>query len=284
MSKTKQGVIELDEITKADLGNQQTIRENSTRGEEVVKIELGKIVIRKGFNVRHDMGDLEALADSILENGQSVAGRVEVLENGTFAITDGHRRFEACKILEKRGHEVFFRAIVNPAKTTEEQRLLQMFTTQDNKPLNPSEQAELIQRLINLGHKANSIAKKIGRTPAYVGQLLEYASEIPAIKKHVNSGRMSVSTSNKLRKEIPNTTERTERINTAVSNKAEGRITTTDVIVAPVNSFKELKVFLKEESIENITEPYHPLYKFLTQIANNEMNLIDIKEYFKLTM
>jgi len=91
--------LKIKELTKSNLGNVQTIRDNSTRGEEVVKIELDKIILREGFNVREDMGDLEGLAQSILENGQTIAGRVDVLVDGTFALVDGHRRFAACKLL-----------------------------------------------------------------------------------------------------------------------------------------------------------------------------------------
>lgn len=214
--------LQFSELTADQMGNRETVRQNTQRGEEVVKIELSKIVIREGFNVRQDYGDLNELAYSILENGQTVPGRVDVLNDGTFMLTDGHRRYKALNLLVDMGHdEPMFKAIVNNTKTTEEQRILQMFTTQDNKPLAPHEIAELIQRLINLGYNQTSVAKKIGKTPSYISQMLSYATESPVIKEHVNNGHLNVSTALKLQKEIPVQSERVAAVNRAVNDKKE---------------------------------------------------------------
>ena len=117
------------------------------------------------------------------------------------------------------GEKPLFKAIVNNSKTTEEQRILQMFTTQDNKPLDPVEVAELISRLINLGHNQSDIAKKIGKTPAYVSQMLSFANESPIIKKEVKKGNIKVSTVLKLQKDIPSQQKRVEAVQQAVSKK-----------------------------------------------------------------
>lgn len=207
------------------MGNRNTVRDNTQRGEEVVKIELSKIIIRENFNVREDYGDLQELAYSILENGQTIPGRVDVLADGTFVIVDGHRRYKACCILADMGNEPFFKAIVNNTKTTEEQRILQMFTTQDNKPLQPSEIAELISRLINLGYDQAGVAKKIGKTGSYVSQMLSYAKESPIIKQAVKNGDIAVSTVIKLQKKIPVQSERITAVQNAVSKKTADKTT-----------------------------------------------------------
>jgi ParB/RepB/Spo0J family partition protein len=211
------------ELTTDNLGNREIQRANSKNADTVVKIDLDKIVIREGFNVRKDYGNLDELAASILENGQTSPGRVDVLKNGTFALTDGERRYRACCLLAEQGHEVLFKALVNIAQTTEEQRILQMFTTQDNKPLLPHEIAELIKRLINLGHSQVSVAKKISKTPAYISQMLQYANEAPAIKEKVEAGEMKVSTVLQLRKEIPSQQERINAVKNAENNSTPGR-------------------------------------------------------------
>lgn len=213
-----------------ELGTRETIRANSTGyGNEVVKIPIDKIVIREGFNVRTDYGNLEELADSIIENGQTVPGRVDVLEDGTFALVDGHRRFKAHQIIAERGLESFFIAIVNNKKTTEEQRILQMFTTQDNKPLAAHEVAELINRLVNLGHDQVSVAKKIGKTPSYVSQMLNYANETPEIKKMVEEGLVKVSTVLKVQKDVKDSKERAEAIKDAVKNNGGKKVTAESI-------------------------------------------------------
>jgi len=220
MSNTTQTLL-IPELSAQMLGNRETIRNNTQRGEEIVKIELSKIVVRDGFNVREDYGDIEELAMSILENGQTLPGRVDVLENGTFLLTDGHRRFKALQILAGMGNEPFFKAIVNNSKTTEEQLSLQRFTTQHNKPLAPAEVAELLQRLIHLGYSQSQVAKKVGKTPAYVSQMLAFATESPLIKQEVKNGNINVHTVIKLQKEIPVQSERVEAVQKAVKEKAE---------------------------------------------------------------
>jgi ParB/RepB/Spo0J family partition protein len=208
-------------LTKADLGNQQTVRENSLRAEEVVKIPISKIVMRDGFNVRQSYGDTDSLAYSILENGQVQPGRVDILADGSFVLVDGHRRFIALQQLAKNGYEPFFKAIVNTKSTTEEQRILQMFTTQDNKQLEPVEVSELIKRLVNIGYNASEIAKKIGKSHTYVGNMYAFSQDSKIVKEAVTNGDISISTAITLQKEIPEQEDRAEAVKKAVANKAK---------------------------------------------------------------
>jgi ParB/RepB/Spo0J family partition protein len=206
------------QLTLDQLGNRTTIRDNSQRADEVMRISLDKIVIRDGFNVRQHYGDIKGLAQSILENGQTLPGRVDVLADGTFVLADGHRRYEALKLLETEGNDCYFMAIVNKTKTTEEQRILQMFTTQDNKPLDAIEVCELIQRLVNIGHTPKAIADKIGKSRSYVDQMLSLATESPQIKEHVKNGTINVSTVLKTKRTTPNAEERSSRLADAIKN------------------------------------------------------------------
>lgn len=258
------------ELSSKNLGSRIIARENSTAdGEAIVKIALNKIVVRDGFNVRQDFGDIQSLAYSILENGQVQAGRVDILQDGTFLLVDGHRRYKACVLLAEMGNEPFFRAVVNSSKTTEEQRILQMFTTQDNKPLQPGEVAELINRLINLGHTQATISKKIGKTPAYVSQMLSYANESLHIKEHVNAGEISVSAVLQLQKDIPVQSQRIAAVKKAVAAKKETikesdkpdakvNVSVKDVTGKPANTGKEIEnikaALLKWESCTDVEQ------------------------------
>jgi len=221
--------LDIKELNQDMLGNVQTVRENSQRGEEVVKIPLDKLVIREGFNVRTDYGDIEGLAQSILENGQTVAGRVDILENGTFLLVEGHRRVQALFHLKENGHQPVFKAIVNGKKTTEEQRIIQMFTTQDSKPLQPHEMAELFKRLVNLGYTPTEVASKVGKSYAYVSQMLSYSNESKEVKDAVEKGEIAVSTVVKLQKTIKSPTERKEAIIKTISENKSGYVTAKKV-------------------------------------------------------
>ena len=190
------------------------------------------------------MGELEELSKSILNNGQSMPGRVDVADDGTFILVDGHRRFSALKLLEADGHEPYFLAIVNGKRTTEEQRILQMFTTQDNKPLTAPEVAELILRLVNLGHDQLSVANKIGKTPAYVSQMLGFANETPEIKNLVKEGKVKVSTVFNVKRTIKNQAERTQVIKDAVASNTTGKAVTTEAITG--NTEKKINAIANE--------------------------------------
>lgn len=227
---TTQKQTTLKELLPEHLGNRQTVRDNSSRAEDIVRIELSKIIVRPGFNVRTDYGDIGGLALSILHNGQTDPGRVDVLENGTFMLVDGHRRFEALKVLAKQGHEGLFRAFVNNSKTTEEQRILQMFTSQDNKQLLAHECAELIKRLMNLGYTQAQVAEKIGKSASYVSQMLDFANESPDIKNEVAAGNISVNTVSKLRKNIPSQTERSAAVKEAVAKSGGKKVTAESIV------------------------------------------------------
>lgn len=237
--------VEMKEVAELPgLGTIALINQNSTKTGEIKKIDLNKIVVREGFNVRQDLGNLDELAQSILENGQSVPGRVDILEDGTFSLVDGHRRFQALLILEGQGHEPKFLAIVNGTRTTEEQRILQMFTTQDNKPLESHEVAELVLRLINIGHDQKSVAQKIGKTVAYVSNMLSFATEAPMIKDLVKKGKVSMSTVTKVKKIEKNETKRAEMIQNAVNN-SDGRKPVTAEAITGITD-KKIKAVVQK--------------------------------------
>lgn len=217
-------------LTPENIGGRSVIRNNSLNYDQIVKIDLDKIIIRKGFNVRKDYGDIEALAASILENGQTLPGHVDALKNGTFMLTDGHRRFEALKLLVKQGIDIRFCAVVNKAKTSEEQRIIQMFTTQDNKHLEPVEVSELIQRLLKFGNSQIEVAVKIGKSTSYVSQMASFAKESEAVKQAVAKGNISVTEVLKIKKHIKSPTERTKAVETAISQNPNKKLNTEKVV------------------------------------------------------
>lgn len=232
--------IKIEELTPDMIGNRTTVRDYSLAFEDIRKIPLENIIIRQGFNVRHDYGDIRSLANSILENGQSQPGRVDVLKDGTFTLTDGHRRFKALELLASEGHECYFMAVVNKTKTTDEQRILQMFTTQDSKHLEPIEVAEIFARLLNLGWKQKDIAKKTGKTNTYVSQMLALSTEPAEIKDAIASGQLKVATAQKLRKAMPSGKERTEAVKAAITKN-------TNPISESAKSTEVSKDLLKSE-------------------------------------
>lgn len=202
------------ELTGKELGGIVLARQSGQRGgEETLRIPISKIFIREGFNGRSDFGDIEGLAKSMMENGQMVPGRVDILEDGTFLLVAGERRYRALMLVwEWTKDEPMYKAIVNGSKTTEEQRLLQMFTENDGKPFLPHEAANIIKRLINIGYSQTEVAKKIGKSDSYVSQMLDFFNEDKPVRDLVESGSLAMSTLTQMKKQIPDKGERTNVI------------------------------------------------------------------------
>ncbi len=212
-------VIQL-ELTPEVMGNRHITRDNAKNIDSIYSITPDNIVVREGFNVRTCWGDIESLAASILANGQEQPGKVDILADGRFVISEGERRLRAILLLHSQGHtEILFKATQNKVIITETQRLFQMFTTQDNKQLEPHEVAELIKRLVDLGVKQTDIAKQIGKTDAYVSGLLSFAKESPEVKQLVAEGKTSVSAVLTVKKKVKDPEARKAMITGAVNKE-----------------------------------------------------------------
>ena len=283
-----QQVIPFKELNASDLGNREIARANSKAGEQISQIKLSSVVVMDEYNAREESeyGDIEGLSASIEDTGQAVPGIVAILKDGKFLVIEGHRRIKALNLIWQRtGIEPYFKAIVR-SKISVEERILLMFTTQDNEKLKPHAIARLINRLINLGYSQTEVAKKIGKTAAYVSQMLAYNSESVIIKKQVEAGNISVSAVLKLQKDVPNVTEREELINKAVNVKNSGgqKLSTVKAgeVYVQLNSFKEFKKFVARADVirENIPTEKQPVYDTLLKIINNEMTAEQIEQYF----
>lgn len=275
-------IIHLPTITKDQLANRDIIRANSTKFEDVIKIDLDKVVIRDGFNVRTDYGEIQELADSILENGQSEPGKVDALSDGTFALVEGHRRYRALHLIKQQtGDAPLFKATVNGSRTTEEQRIFLMFTTQQNKQLTPTEVSTLFQRLINLGYKTTDIAKKTGKTYQYVDQMLTFGTESPIIKDQVDKGAIAVATVIKLQKDIPVQNDRIEKVMQTIEAKPadKKKVTLNDVTGSTLNSWNECKNVLKSINSVDVAGSKIKIYDLMMDILDNKKDFSQIENF-----
>ena len=157
-----------------------TIEILAEKRKDLFQIDPRCIIVDENFNVRADYGDIESLARSIAENGVMTPLRGYRGENGEIHLTDGYRRNRAIQyaiknnmidverdefrvpfFIEKKGYRV-------------QDRIVDMFITQDNKKLSDIEVAEVFHRLHHrFEMSVGDIAKKIGKSPAYVSDMLE---------------------------------------------------------------------------------------------------------------
>lgn len=209
-----------DEISNFPLATQKIADTNfKLGGRGYYVVPISKIVVREKFNVREDMGDLEELADSLRDNGQIKACLGDVLADGNFMLTDGHRRYEAMCILRDRDGlgDLTLKCEANQKGITDLDRCYNIYLSQDNKQLNTSELARLIKNLVLMGEKQKDIAKKLRKTDAYISQMLSFGKEDDDIKGLVVAGKISASAVVKLQGKIPDQEERKRHIINALN-------------------------------------------------------------------
>lgn len=167
------------------------------------KVPPARLRIKEGFNVRVRNKAYEQrvrrIADSIKANGyysdKPLAG-YPALEDGEHVIyvTDGHTRHEALMLAISEGAEIAAVPVVpKPEGTSLEDLTVALVTSNAGEPLSPFEVAVVCKRLIDYGVEEDEIAQRLGYTKTYVGGLLLLMSAPRAIRKLVESGRVSAA-------------------------------------------------------------------------------------------
>jgi len=136
-------------------------------------------------NIRkQDMGDLDALARSIMERGIDHPLIVRRGEGANYIVTDGHRRLAACQRIKERYEKEVeaLPCIIEERGTTEADRLFIMLTAgTHSKPLTVLEEGMAYKKALEtFGVKESLLADKTGRTVAYVRGCLLIASNAKA--------------------------------------------------------------------------------------------------------
>lgn len=150
-------------------------QDNGKIARTTYMIPLKKITIRDGYNVRYDMGDIEALAKDILANGllnPLVLDLVVAGKKRKWVIEQGHRRFQALKLIEQWGElkkldlqgvrDAAVECFINPTTVTEFDRIVRLFSSNHAKELTALETAEIVKRL----------EEYFGKTHAQIAEIL----------------------------------------------------------------------------------------------------------------
>ena len=169
----------------------------------LLKIDPSNIRVIEGFNVRKDYGDMDELAQSLINNGQLEPIIVsKVKGEDIYDLIEGHRRLAAINLLRERGEDFPYVTATTSQMSAEERIFAMLVTGSTKKNLTDLEQADAIKQLQNKGYEVADIAKKMGCSVAKVNQKLELASAPKALKDMVESGDIAASTAvNLLRSE-----------------------------------------------------------------------------------
>lgn len=233
-----------------------------TTKSDVLKVDPRNLILRDDFNVRSDMGDLNALMESILATGLQVPLKAKKIVNSDqYEVVDGHRRLTAIKMAIEQGHEILYVQVMPFVGNEEEQVMSMLVTGVGQKPLTEIEQAEAIKRLTNFGHRVEDIAKKMGKSLPHVYYLVKLSKLPQKVKNLISEGYISGLTVMEIVDNEPNEELQIAMIEMAIEDAQkdakEGEIKKAtkknlgNKKMKPIDLLKDLVMTLNEAEIEN---------------------------------
>lgn len=144
----------------------------------------GKYQPRRHFDEAH----LQELADSIVRHGLMQPIVVRKLKGETYEIIAGERRWRAAQMAKFKEVPVIVRE-VNDSEALE----LGLIENIQRADLNPLEEAAGYQRLMDeFGYTQEKLAPVVGKSRSHVANLLRLLKLPASIKKHIDSGELSM--------------------------------------------------------------------------------------------
>ena len=158
----------------------------------ILKVDPTNLILREEFNVRRDMGDLNALMESIVSSGLQVPLKAKkVAGTEQYEVVDGHRRMSAILLAIEQGHEILYVDVMTFSGNDEDQVMSMLVTGTGQKPLTEIEQAEAIKRLTTFGHRVEDISKKMGKSLPHVYYLVKLSNLPMKVKNLIAEGYIS---------------------------------------------------------------------------------------------
>ena len=213
------------------------------------QVDPRQIVVNPGWNPRLNFAE-EELKDSIIENGVLVPLRVKRNPDDTIVLIDGERRLRATLRAIEEGHEInTVPCIFERPQISESEAMFVTLVTNQGKPLDPTEEAEAFQRLVNWGQTTGDIARRIGKSLEFVRQRLALVDASPQVKAAVQQGRTAVKDAVKIVKQSGGNIEAQNQAltNTRTKGQTRTRRTTKQIIL-------DKAAGLKRDDIEDLIE------------------------------
>lgn len=184
---------------------------------ELFNVPVNIIQFKEGWNSREDYGNIDWLANSIIENGLRVPlvlfveytnepteRSIELKEgspkagfpNGFYNlfVSDGHRRFTAIQKAIQKGAEIHtVRCRFTGKHDKEADRLLDQILMNSGKSLTPLEQQKIFKRLSDYGWTQPEIAKRTGISQPQVANMLLLSTVDNEVKASIEREEISVN-------------------------------------------------------------------------------------------
>ena len=159
---------------------------------------LEEILIEEGFNCRYDYGDLQELADSIVENG--VRNPIHCYQKkgdiNRYTLIEGHRRIRAVELAISQGRlnpKEFRIPMVKAKYMSDLDRALGLVTFNSGKPLHMLEEAIPYKRAQDYGASVAEIAKKVGKSTTHITNCLSLLTSTKQTQSLIKDGTVSAT-------------------------------------------------------------------------------------------
>lgn len=226
MADTNQLGLPYKEITQT--ANRTIVRANASRGgRETMYVDLKKIRIREGFNIRKEYHEIPELSLFIQFNGLPAPLVIDMLPDGSCFIEQGHRRYKALMLLKEKGYlkdmelpgikpggkvECF----INDTNTDELTRLKRQFSSNNGDKYTPLEFGELCKRMRDFFNlNMTDIAKELGCTRQHVSNMITLAEQPDSIKEAVKNKGLSATTAVELSRKVGDDQKRADMVSEA---------------------------------------------------------------------
>jgi len=144
--------------------------------------------IKTNGNIRHDLGDVEGLAQSIDRHGLLQPLNVAEHSDGDYTLIAGHRRFAALQSLGVEYVEVH----INNAIDRDEDRVAAQYAENVHRTdLSAYEKAQVALELKDLGLKQEAVADELGITKAEVSKQQKIARVIGELPNEATADALS---------------------------------------------------------------------------------------------
>jgi ParB/RepB/Spo0J family partition protein len=245
---------------------------NKTKKNDYYMVDVQNIIIDESFNVRKDYGDIDGLAQSIMAVGQidAVIGFKNHGEE-TFTLTDGFRRMRAIKKAKEMGADIPLVKLMTGAKSMEDRIFSMVITGVDKKNLTILEEAEAYKLLVAHGYEIKEIARRVGKTPAHIGNLLKLADVPQKVKNAITKELITGSTVINIIREVKDADEIVSVVEEAIEKAKEGGVTES--------GSPKKKATVKHLNIAKLNTPLQKLriaYERLSDDAKNREQLEDL--------
>jgi ParB/RepB/Spo0J family partition protein len=258
--------------------------EKTIQKSDFYKVSIDAIVVEDGFNVRHELVDIDSLAQSIAKEGQinPVIG-YKVRGEEKFVLTAGHRRLAAIKLANEKYGAGITHINLMAGKNDEKSRVVTMLLDGEaSKSLTTEEMVLGIARLLALGVSNKEIMASIaiGESQAQKYNLIKAAKAPEPIQAMLKNGDISVAGVNKLQRETKSEEELVVKAQEAVEKaKQKG---STKATTGTAGKDKVSADVAKLEEALSLADPTTAKYAVLKAVVGKLKKKASAEEIAKL--